>query len=73
MDSVTRMWRTKIKEPLCPLDKKDYAEKMMTAMDCHRAQKGYCDFTIKVGNESFPVHRLILASACNYFDESVKV
>ena len=37
------------------------------AMDDLRKQGKLCDIVIKVGDKSFPAHRVVLAAVCPYF------
>ncbi|XP_077975642.1 kelch-like protein 38 [Styela clava] len=41
---------------------------MMKKLDDMRKEKRLSDFTIKVGNEEFPVHKNVMSAASDYFD-----
>nr|XP_039256622.1 uncharacterized protein LOC120333292 [Styela clava] len=45
----------------------DHLEKLSSALDDLRKTETVCDFMIKVGEESFPVHRNVLIAASDYF------
>nr|XP_039255365.1 uncharacterized protein LOC120332228 [Styela clava] len=48
-------------------DGMDHSEKLSSALDDLRKTETACDFMIKVGEESFPVHQNILIAASDYF------
>ncbi|XP_039254052.2 kelch-like protein 7 [Styela clava] len=43
-------------------------ERLMLSVNRLRGAESLCDFVIKVGEKSFPVHRLILAASSHYFE-----
>lgn len=55
------------KEP----DTENYLKNLVSTMFSLTACEEICDLTIQVDDESFPVHRIVLVSASNYFYELI--
>lgn len=49
------------------IDEKEHALEVLRQMDNFRKTNRHCDFTIKVGSKSFPVHRNVLSASSDYF------
>ena len=45
----------------------DYSSKVLTGLSKLRNQDLLCDVTIHVEDKAYPCHKIVLASACNYF------
>lgn len=55
-------------EPLDP-EKAPYQVFLLETLNTFRKEKLFTDFTLKVNDKDFPVHKNVLAASCDYFNE----